>query len=68
MRRERVQGRRRPRIDLHDARDFRGRRAPIYGHSECRVAVLESRVRVVADGGIRYSGDLVKALAAGRTW
>ncbi|MDX1622151.1 MAG: IMP dehydrogenase, partial [Nitriliruptorales bacterium] len=34
---------------------------------ECAEAAAEVGVATVADGGIRYSGDLVKALAAGAT-
>ncbi|MDX1509780.1 MAG: IMP dehydrogenase [Nitriliruptorales bacterium] len=34
---------------------------------ECAAAASELGVSSVADGGIRYSGDLVKALAAGAT-
>lgn len=33
--------------------------------SEVARAVAKSKVKVIADGGIRYSGDIVKALAAG---
>lgn len=33
--------------------------------SECAVAAKKHGVSLVADGGIQYSGDLVKALAAG---
>ena len=33
--------------------------------SECAAAARESKVPIVADGGIRTSGDLTKALAAG---
>lgn len=33
--------------------------------SECAKAAAEFQVPIIADGGIKYSGDLVKALAAG---
>jgi IMP dehydrogenase len=33
--------------------------------SECAKAAAEFNVPIIADGGIKYSGDLVKALAAG---
>jgi IMP dehydrogenase len=32
---------------------------------ECAEALKGRNVPVIADGGIRYSGDLVKAIAAG---
>lgn len=32
---------------------------------DARKAIGRSRVKIVADGGIKYSGDIVKALAAG---
>jgi IMP dehydrogenase len=32
---------------------------------ECAKALRGSRVKVIADGGIRFSGDIVKAIAAG---
>ena len=32
---------------------------------ECAAAAAEAGVPIVADGGVKYSGDLVKALAAG---
>lgn len=32
---------------------------------ECARALKRSKVRVIADGGIRFSGDIVKAIAAG---
>jgi len=32
---------------------------------ECARAAAESRTSIIADGGIRYSGDITKALAAG---
>jgi IMP dehydrogenase len=34
---------------------------------ECAAAAAEVGVATVADGGVRYSGDIVKALAAGAT-
>lgn len=33
--------------------------------SECSKAAAEFNIPIIADGGIKYSGDLVKALAAG---
>jgi IMP dehydrogenase len=33
--------------------------------SDCAKALAKTEVRVVSDGGIKYSGDLVKAIAAG---
>ncbi|MCG5052384.1 MAG: IMP dehydrogenase [Myxococcales bacterium] len=33
--------------------------------SDCARALANSEVKIVADGGIKYSGDLVKALGAG---
>jgi IMP dehydrogenase len=33
--------------------------------SDCAKALAKTEVRVISDGGIKYSGDLVKAIAAG---
>jgi IMP dehydrogenase len=33
--------------------------------AECSRAALESNIPVIADGGIKYSGDITKAIAAG---
>jgi len=33
--------------------------------ADCAAAARKCGVRIVADGGIKYSGDIVKALAAG---
>lgn len=32
---------------------------------ECKKAALEAGVKIISDGGTRYSGDIIKALAAG---
>ena len=32
---------------------------------ECSVAARKHGIPVIADGGVKYSGDMVKALAAG---
>ncbi len=32
---------------------------------ECSAAASEAGVRIVADGGVKFSGDMTKALAAG---
>lgn len=37
----------------------------LYAVMECARAGRESNIPVIADGGIRFSGDIVKALAAG---
>ena len=59
------QGRDRPWLDLHHPRDRRGRRAAAHRALEITEHCREAGVPVIADGGIRSSGDLAKAIAAG---
>jgi hypothetical protein len=35
------------------------------GHRECAKAAQKYKVGIIADGGIKYSGDITKAIAAG---
>ncbi len=62
----RRQGRHRAGLDLHDADHFGRRRAADYRDlSKLRRWPPRHDVPVIADGGIRYSGDVTKAMAAG---
>ena len=64
-RRGRGQGRHRTRLDLHHAHRRRRRRAAdLRGRQRRRIAARHRRA-VISDGGIRFSGDIAKALAAG---
>ena len=65
-RRRRREGRHRPGLDLHHAHRRRRRRAADHRDPERRRGARQGAAcRCIADGGIRYSGDIAKALAAG---
>jgi IMP dehydrogenase len=60
----RGEGRRRSRFDLHHAIVAGRRRAAGHRGVDGRRA-LQDRIPLIADGGIRYSGDIGKAIVAG---
>ena len=65
-RRGRHQGRHRSGVDLHDARGVAARACRrSRAIAECSRATREGGVPLIADGGIKYSGDITKAIAAG---
>jgi IMP dehydrogenase len=51
--------------DLHDARHAGAGVPQISAILDCAEEADRHGVRVIADGGIKYSGDVTKALAAG---
>ena len=61
----RHQSRHRTGLHLHHARGHRRRRAADHGHRRGGTRVRDSDVPIIADGGIKYSGDVTKAIAAG---
>ncbi len=61
----RGQGGRGRRVDLHDTHRRRRGHAPVDRGARLRGNGARAGVSIVADGGIRYSGDITKALAAG---
>ena len=63
--RRRSQGRHRSGLDLHHAHRCRCRRAADHGHHGMLHCRETNTIPLIADGGIKYSGDLTKALAAG---
>ena len=63
--RRRHQGRHRAGLDLHHPHRGRRRRAAAHRHHGRGRGRRTSKTPVIADGGIKYSGDLAKALAAG---
>ena len=64
--RGRREGRRGPRLDLHHpGRGRRGRPPGPPAIYEAAQAARPARIPLIGDGGLQYSGDIAKAIAAG---
>ena len=52
-------------LDLSALHDWLHRSASIKCNSTVRNGIKNKNIKIIADGGIKYSGDLAKAFAAG---
>ena len=59
------EGRRRAGIDLHHARYLGAGMPQLTAIMDCAKALKGTGIPIIADGGVKFSGDITKALAAG---